>query len=116
MSVARHGPSKAQLPRLIAGVASASAPAGPERATLGVRSSRRRRRQGPLRFRDCTRLAVTTGEWFRPPEHRRTAPSCHTDREVGELGMGEAIVSGVARRRLLMGDAASAGGAGDPRA
>ena len=39
-----------------------------------------------------------------------------TDREVGELGMGEAIVSGIARRRPLMGDAASAAGAGDPRA
>ena len=30
--------------------------------------------------------------------------------------MGEAIVSGIARRRLMLGDAASATGAGDPRA
>ena len=34
MSVARHGPSEPQLHRLIAEVASASAPAGPKRAAL----------------------------------------------------------------------------------
>ena len=46
----------------------------------------------------------------------RRVPGRHTDRQVGELGMGEAIVGGIARRRPLMGDAASAAGAGDPTA
>jgi len=67
MSVDRHGPSQPQVPRLIAEVASASVPAGPERDALALRC--RRRRQRPLRCRKCTRLAVTTDETSRgkPP-------------------------------------------------
>ena len=66
MSVARHGASQPQVPRLIAEVASASAPAGTEpRHRPAFRCRRRRRRQRAFRFRKCTRPTEPTGESFR---------------------------------------------------
>ena len=57
MNVARRGPSKPEVPRLIAEVASASAPAGPKR--------------GPLSVGGAMRLAVPLGADRRLDWHER---------------------------------------------
>lgn len=85
MSVARHGPSELQVPRLIAAVVSASVPAGPERATLAMRSPSPAAPAAPI-------------SQMRPAgsNHRRVVSS-HCGSAVDDPSRHRAVAEGVAR-------------------